>query len=675
MVSTKEVVHYSAIAVTVFLGLVLLFAFSSLSGMYFPQGSGANQTVVSVGSTGAAGQQAQARLKTISAFGTNYTSKAATYAQLNITSTGYGRTSFAASNALESHISALDSLLSGNGYAGPVYGINVTSYNITKSGITFKANSSISVTILRPSNVSHIIGFIDAIPNTTVSGISPRLNSSSLTLMRHQAAKAATSNASSQIYFYLGSAPTVYSENVIISGLPSPVGGAAAGTSNATALDAALNSRIWLKGTATVNATYSAAPVQNAAIGNSIIISRLGGTARLIPNGIAFITINASGTTPQLATASLNSSLEALNDTISGYINGNPSLISTSDYRVKFYQSSTGPQFYALEGIAVTVPNINNVSAVIGSVPNAQNAYITGVGTGYTGPQAALVQQELTNLISNATQTAEYLAGTNKLYLTSVTVQQPSQAPQVYLNSTTRPGSISINSRIYNQTVFSNSVVAATFEYSNPISSSLRLTTTGIASGIPAQADINVHIIGNGTTGQLAANSLLSTLSQFNSSISTFINRNFTLVTVPNYTVTRNNSRYSAYVDVRVLLPNIANASAVQHALGLLPNTTVTGITPELSQSQLSSLEAQALATAIAQARSQISIVLGSSSAIPQISVISQNFTVSHTPAVVSTVVSSQPVVVPTISEGLNESQSVVATINVTATVSPAAIH
>lgn len=677
MASTREAVHYTAIAVTVFLGLILLFAFSSLSGRYYPSINNINQSTVSIGQQAGQQQAAQPALKRTSALGTNVTSKVAIRAQLNITSYGYGQTQMMASNALETNIGSLDSLL-GNGYAGPYYSINVTSYNITKTSSSFIAYSNISITILKPSNVTHVVSFIDSIPNTVVATLEPKLTQSNLTSLRLQAIKGGVVNASSQIAFYLGVMP-VYSENVIVNGLPAPVSRVvAANTSNATALEAALGAPVWLKGIAMVNATYSSSPIQYVSIGNSITVNEQGYTARLVPKGIIFIRVNASGTTPQLAASALGSSLSRLNATISQFINRNLSLVSTSNYKIKFALTSTGPSFYALESLAVTIPNAANMSSAIAAISNAKNSFVTGIGTGYTSPQASIVQNEITNIIANSTQIAGYLSLQGRqVYLTGVTILPyligPLQ-PEVYLNSTTRPSGISTKSVIYNQSVFLNSTVSATFEYSSPISSSVRLTTTGIASGIPAEANVTILVEGNGTTGQIATNSLIGTLRQLNSTISPFINRNFSLVTIPNYTVTSNSGIYTAYVNVRVLLPNIANMSAVQQVLGILPNATVTGITPTLSQSQLTSLESQALASAIAQARSQISVALGSSG-IPQISVSSQSFNVTQIPSTVSTSVSSQPVALPTIGNGINSTQSVVATINVTATVSPAAIR
>ncbi|MGI0134473.1 MAG: SIMPL domain-containing protein [Candidatus Micrarchaeaceae archaeon] len=144
--------------------------------------------------------------------------------------------------------------------------------------------------------------------------------------------------------------------------------------------------------------------------------------------------------------------------------------------------------------------------------------------------------------------------------------------------------------------------------------STISVYSTGASYGLPSQALVYLTVNGTGNTTQLATENLSATLLSLNSTLSKFINDNWTLVSTQSYSVYKiyNKSGYEATESVYVTLPNINNSSAFLGATSAIPNVYVTGIQSMLSEWQVSMLRTSALQYAMANATSIARTLAGS---------------------------------------------------------------
>ena len=154
---------------------------------------------------------------------------------------------------------------------------------------------------------------------------------------------------------------------------------------------------------------------------------------------LVYITVNGSGNTSAGAVSNLASTLGQLNSTLLHYVNGNASQIKTqslsvyqqcssyvppyTQYKQVLYPGCNQTNYEAQEGIVVTLPNVNNVSSLVGSVSQIPNVLVGSVSVQRSDSQAsALRDTALQNALSNATSQAGVLAGGKNLTLINVSV-------------------------------------------------------------------------------------------------------------------------------------------------------------------------------------------------------------------------------------------------------------
>lgn len=139
------------------------------------------------------------------------------------------------------------------------------------------------------------------------------------------------------------------------------------------------------------------------------------GTAYAYPSSaIMYILVNGSGSSTLEATSNISATLVELNRSISPFIDGNLSNVKTTSYNIgRSYNASRNKTLYAaVESIRISIPSVDNVSALIGTLSGIPNTYVTSVSAQLTGAQVnALRQQALSLALQNATQQASTLAG------------------------------------------------------------------------------------------------------------------------------------------------------------------------------------------------------------------------------------------------------------------------
>jgi uncharacterized protein YggE len=154
---------------------------------------------------------------------------------------------------------------------------------------------------------------------------------------------------------------------------------------------------------------------------NYIMISASGFASSRPSQAIVSLNINGSGATTAMATANISVTLNVLNSSLEKYINGNTTLIKTLSYSLyKVYNESV---YTAVESLQVKIPNIQNVSPLLGDISSVPNVYVSDVSAVLSDSQAtALRSQALQNALANATAQAQALAGNKILTLHNITV-------------------------------------------------------------------------------------------------------------------------------------------------------------------------------------------------------------------------------------------------------------
>lgn len=173
---------------------------------------------------------------------------------------------------------------------------------------------------------------------------------------------------------------------------------------------------------------------------NFVTISASGTVSNKSTEALVYVTINGSGPTNNQAVQNISATTKEFNSTIYPYINGNLSQISTSYFNVyKVYNRSV---YTAEESITVTIPNINNVSAVIGALSAIPNLYLSAASTQLTNAQISIMRvQALKLAMANATQQAQAVIGNGKITATNITVNNYYFYPYRYALGTAIPAS------------------------------------------------------------------------------------------------------------------------------------------------------------------------------------------------------------------------------------------
>ncbi len=163
---------------------------------------------------------------------------------------------------------------------------------------------------------------------------------------------------------------------------------------------------------------------------NGVPEARQAGRISISASGIAYaspsmatmyVTINGSGYTPAMATANLSETMDAFNSTVLKYIGGNMSGITTQSYSMRKVYNRTAYQ--AAEFVAVSIPNIGNVSPILGSISAINNVYVDQVEAQLSGSQTgAMINDALSQAVQNATSQAQEIAKNSTLTITNISV-------------------------------------------------------------------------------------------------------------------------------------------------------------------------------------------------------------------------------------------------------------
>ncbi len=152
----------------------------------------------------------------------------------------------------------------------------------------------------------------------------------------------------------------------------------------------------------------------------------------------------------------------------------------------------------------------------------------------------------------------------------------------------------------------------------------ITIKASGFANAKPAEADMSLVANGTGKTTNDAVQNLTSTMNAFNSTIGSYINNNFSLVTTTYFNVyprviynysngfyTSNRSGYIATEGLTVKLLNVSNVGGAIGSLSGIPSIYVVYVQQRLSDAQLTGMRSTALSNALANATSQATALVG----------------------------------------------------------------
>ncbi len=152
-----------------------------------------------------------------------------------------------------------------------------------------------------------------------------------------------------------------------------------------------------------------------------ITVSASGSASALPSQALLYITANGTGATVYDAVSNMSATMQSVNATLFGYVRGNTSMISTSQYSV--YRTYNRSTYTASESVTVTIPNISDVNAALGKLSALTNVYVTGVTAQLSSDQVAqLRSQALKEALLNATGQAGELVAPKGVRLTNVSI-------------------------------------------------------------------------------------------------------------------------------------------------------------------------------------------------------------------------------------------------------------
>lgn len=141
-----------------------------------------------------------------------------------------------------------------------------------------------------------------------------------------------------------------------------------------------------------------------------------------------YVIMNGSGATTAIASSNLSLTLSEFNNSISKYVSGNLSKVTTQSYTLLRYNQT----YVATEMVSVALPDMSNVSPAIGDLSQIKNVYISRVSSRLTGQQeATLRKQALQSAMLNASEQAAALAPNKTLTILNITAAQPYIYPNV----------------------------------------------------------------------------------------------------------------------------------------------------------------------------------------------------------------------------------------------------
>ncbi len=201
---------------------------------------------------------------------------------------------------------------------------------------------------------------------------------------------------------------------------------------------------------------------------NRISVTASGTVSNVSAEALLYVTMNATGATNGAAVNNLTSTLNSFNSTISGYIGGNSSKVTTQSFQVYKLYNRSGYQ--ATEIVQVMVPSIRNTGSVIGALSSIPNTYVTGAYPKLSDAQMSLMRkQALALALGNATSQARALIGNSAIISRNITINSYYVLPYSYgvTSSAAIPGTVTVTPQFYGGTNRVTESITVVFTYQN----------------------------------------------------------------------------------------------------------------------------------------------------------------------------------------------------------------
>lgn len=207
------------------------------------------------------------------------------------------------------------------------------------------------------------------------------------------------------------------------------------------------------------------------------------GTASAPPTRSALtVSLQGLGKTAAVATANLTNETNQLNSSILKYINNNASLITTTYFNLYqsqgyYYTQSQGYYntyngYIATEQVSIQVPNLKNLSKIIGALSSIKNLTIYSYQATLSNSQITQLRSAaLSNATANATSQAYAVLPNKSLTVINVSINNYRYYP-IYINgaalksAVTSPSTVNATGpQLYGGTTSVTESVTITFSY------------------------------------------------------------------------------------------------------------------------------------------------------------------------------------------------------------------
>ncbi len=140
-------------------------------------------------------------------------------------------------------------------------------------------------------------------------------------------------------------------------------------------------------------------------------------------SAVLYASMNGTGPSSAIATSNLSLTVNKFNYTVSGYIGGNSSRISTQSYSLRRVWNSS--YYEATESVTVSLPQVQNATPLLNALSLIPDVYINQVAASLTDQQVAqLTQNALSQALRNATSQATVLAANKTVTVRNITVSR-----------------------------------------------------------------------------------------------------------------------------------------------------------------------------------------------------------------------------------------------------------
>lgn len=141
--------------------------------------------------------------------------------------------------------------------------------------------------------------------------------------------------------------------------------------------------------------------------------------------------------------------------------------------------------------------------------------------------------------------------------------------------------------------------------------STLTISASGSASGIPQQGMITLYVNSTGTTSAIATANLSLTLLQVNTTLLKYTNSSGISTNYYSLWKEPNSSLYVASEYMGAQLQNVSSITPALQALSAYPNVFVSGVSSQFSNAQTAELSNRALQLALSNATAQAEALTG----------------------------------------------------------------